>query len=441
MYDGKPITKLMRESFDPQFTLTSVRLPQYLTVIGTSTFKQSNLASVTIPEGVTTIEAEAFYVINPLKKIVFPTTLVEIKENAFGNCGLESLLLPDNLKTIGTSAFAGCKNLKEVILPDGLQTINPYAFEHCDQLTTLHIPKGVIDLKGGALFNNAFTEYTVAEDNPAYKTIDGNVYRKDGSEFVQYATGKDATEFTIPDGVTKIGPRAFYAEEDLLSVSLPQGLTEIGDYAFCGCGIMEIEFPYGLTTIGEGAFTYEDHRGDWAITLNVSNLTSIILPGSVTSFGNRAFSTKQLNTLVLSKNIKVISTVSLFGVRVPLLELPEGITLEAYSFSSAYIPQLIVPKNFTCEGILSRSAFAPTIIDIFYKGTKTEWESLKETGAFDDNDFSTETISFWDDPEQTFFPIYYYSEEEPPLNEEGTAYDGNYWHYAEDGVTPVIWEK
>jgi len=42
---------------------------------------------------------------------------------------------------------------------------------------------------------------------------------------------------------------------------------------------------------------------------------------------------------------------------------------------------------------------------------------------------------------QEFFPIYYYSENEPPLNEDGTAYDDNYWHYAEDGVTPVIWKK
>lgn len=36
---------------------------------------------------------------------------------------------------------------------------------------------------------------------------------------------------------------------------------------------------------------------------------------------------------------------------------------------------------------------------------------------------------------------YYYSETEPALNAEGTAYDGNYWHYDADGITPVIWKK
>ena len=36
---------------------------------------------------------------------------------------------------------------------------------------------------------------------------------------------------------------------------------------------------------------------------------------------------------------------------------------------------------------------------------------------------------------------YYYSETEPALNAEGTAYNGNYWHYDTDGITPVIWKK
>ncbi len=32
---------------------------------------------------------------------------------------------------------------------------------------------------------------------------------------------------------------------------------------------------------------------------------------------------------------------------------------------------------------------------------------------------------------------YYYSPDEPPLNEEGTAYDGNYWYYDVDGTVTV----
>ena len=36
--------------------------------------------------------------------------------------------------------------------------------------------------------------------------------------------------------------------------------------------------------------------------------------------------------------------------------------------------------------------------------------------------------------------LYYYSEPEPALNADGTAYDGNFWHYDTDGNV-VIWKK
>ncbi|MBE7085526.1 MAG: hypothetical protein E7366_00015 [Clostridiales bacterium] len=465
-YNGKTVTKIIQDLVKDQSRLTSVRFPQHLTVIGEGTFSLSGIKSVIIPEGVTTIEMEAFCIIETLKNVVFPTTLVVIEEYAFGSCAMENILIPNNVKTIGRIAFAGCDNLKsvtfeeesklkelgerafsscsnleEITMPDSLQTIGYRAFEGCGKLKTLHIPKGVTDLKGGALFNNAFTEYTVAKDNPAYKAIDGDIYSKDGTVLVQYAVGKEGTEFVVPDGVKKIGDYAFYGTRKLLNVSLPQTLTEIGNYAFSICGITEIELPYGLETIGEAAFK------------DALNLTNIVLPDSVTSFGMWAFSIKQLNELVLSKNIKIVKELSLSDLKFPFLELPEGVILEAYAFSSAYIPQLILPKDFTCEGILSSSMFEPYIIDIMYKGTRAEWEALKEKGAFEEDMIATQLAQWVEIPDlskppeisgdfETYpFPIYYYSENEPPLNEDGTAYDDNYWHYAEDGVTPVIWEK
>lgn len=40
----------------------------------------------------------------------------------------------------------------------------------------------------------------------------------------------------------------------------------------------------------------------------------------------------------------------------------------------------------------------------------------------------------------TLSTIYYFSKSTPPLTTDGTAYDGNYWHYDTDGITPKIWE-
>ena len=67
------------------------------------------------------------------------------------------------------------------------------------------------------------------------------------------------------------------------------------------------------------------------------------------------------------------------------------------------------------------------IATVYYGGTAEEWENIQ----FD----IVSTLSA---------PIknatrYYYSETEPELNAEGTAYDDNYWHYVDGEV--VVWTK
>ncbi|MBQ8319901.1 MAG: leucine-rich repeat protein [Clostridia bacterium] len=456
--------------------LTSVRFPKHLTEIGTNFFFLSKLLTeVALPDGLTTIEDGAFGGTDRLNNVVLPTKLTVIGEDAFDRCGIENLFVPKSVKEMG-SAFAGCENLKtvtfeqgsklkeiaettfcecgslteialpeglqtigeaafhyctnlaEIELPEALQTIEYEAFQHCERLTTLHLPKGVTNLQGGALCNPAFTAFTVAEDNPAYQVIDGNIYSKDGTQFVQYAIGKTASEFTVPNGVTKLGDYAFALAENLLRINLPQGLTEIGNSVFIGCAITEIELPYGLTTIGEYAFADKNISGPGV----VSNLTSIVLPDSVTSFGKEAFSNSNLTELILSKNIKVFKAFSLTGLRVPVLELPEGVMLEQNAFLWAYIPKVVIPKDFKMyEGDLSLFAgigvFNP---EIFYKGTSEEWEALKRNGVFNENTFVYSGGAFGEEPVRIPLTIYFYSETEP-------TEEGNFWRYV-DGV-PTPW--
>ena len=498
-YDGKLVKKIIKSGFKQQPNLRSVRFPKYLTTIGKGTFSFSNFENLIIPEGITTIEGEAFTGTKSLKNITFPSTLTTIGAGAFYSCGMESIYLPDNLTTlsdstfgnctkltnillskslkaipeycfssntalenikipsnileIGSGAFVACNNLKnisfenssklttissyafqycgsltKITLPDSLQTIEPFAFENCDNLTSIHIPKGVSDLQGAALFNKAFTSFTVAEDNSCYKAVNGNIYSKDGTELVQYAYNNSSTEFTVPDGVTKIGDYAFYEAANLLTVHLPEGILEIGDYSFCNCAITEIDLPYGLTTIGEYAFA--------CVNNGQTNLTEIVLPDSVTSFGVRAFSSKNLKTLKLSANIKLLLQNSFECLSISLLELPNGITLQKHTFSLTNLKQLILPKDLKkCEGVLFAGLFDLVIPDIFYKGSPLEWALLKGQGVYNDDTFSGKLNG-----ETYYATIYFYSESEPPLNSDGTAYRDNYWHYAEDGITPVVWE-
>jgi hypothetical protein len=70
--------------------------------------------------------------------------VTEILESAFKDCtGLTSITLPDQVETIGTEAFSGCKNLGTVCFGSGLTRIYDYAFAACDGLTAVILPDDI----------------------------------------------------------------------------------------------------------------------------------------------------------------------------------------------------------------------------------------------------------------------------------------------------------
>ena len=76
-------------------------------------------------------------------EIVLPTTLKEIKKNAFANCtSLQRVSFTNNtssLLTIGQSAFESCESLEEFIVPGTVTKIDNNAFKNCDKLTSVTI--------------------------------------------------------------------------------------------------------------------------------------------------------------------------------------------------------------------------------------------------------------------------------------------------------------
>jgi len=95
----------------------------------------------------------------------------------------------------------------------------------------------------------------VDANNAYYKDIDGNLYTKDGKTLVQYAIGKTATTFTIPNSVTSIGDWAFDDCDNLTSVVIPDSVTSIGDYAFYYCdSLTSVVIGDSVTNIGYRAF-------------------------------------------------------------------------------------------------------------------------------------------------------------------------------------------
>ena len=93
------------------------------------------LASVTLPNSLTSIDYQDFYQCSSLTSIVIPNSVKIIDTNAFGYCsGLTSIDFPNSVTTIGSSSFSNCSNLASVTIPSSVTKIDGGAFSGCNKL-------------------------------------------------------------------------------------------------------------------------------------------------------------------------------------------------------------------------------------------------------------------------------------------------------------------
>ena len=116
-----------------RFSITSVTLPEGLQSIGANAFRGCPLTSVTLPESLQSIGANAFCGC-PLTSVTLPEGLQSIGANAFRGCPLTCVTLPESLQSIGADAFSGCP-LTSITLPESLQSIVADAFRGCNSIT------------------------------------------------------------------------------------------------------------------------------------------------------------------------------------------------------------------------------------------------------------------------------------------------------------------
>ena len=231
------------------------------------------------------------------KDIVIPEIynglpVTNIGEHAFDRCvNMETVRIPNTVKTIEKYAFYFCTNLKALDLPESVITIEEATFCGCVKIKEVNLSKNVREFWTTAFeVCNSLERINVDKDNPYLKSIDGNLYTKDGKWFIQYTHGKKEERFVVPDSVEKISEGAFafncdYTEDikkedmpTLKEIVLPNSVTVIGNEAFLGLASLErINIPSSVTTIGAYAFT------------GCKLLSSISLPKSVTEIGYSAF--------------------------------------------------------------------------------------------------------------------------------------------------------
>ena len=290
------ISKLSSRAFQNCTSLVSLTIPQGLTEIGSTSFAGcSSLESIVVEEGNPVydshnncnaiIETATKSLVLGCKNTIIPEDVTSIGISAFKDCtGLTSITIPSSVTSIGTSAFEGCKNLKEVTtLPTTPPTLGDAAFGGCNSPTLIY-PENSNYFSWSNYFSNlgyyenGITEWWV--DNEGNATVVCKEPWNSENHIDAYNGDKIIKTIYIEEGFTHIGGLIVSSDncKYVEKVVIPSTAQVIGDGAFYGYeNLPSIWLPEGLKEIGADAFAY-------------TQIPAFVVPTTVEKIGNRAFS-------------------------------------------------------------------------------------------------------------------------------------------------------
>jgi len=234
--------------------ISRMQLPESLVFIDNGAFSYNQMASVNLPDSVTTsIGIKTFYECRSLTSAIIGNGVTKIEGGgspnsyncygAFYGCSsLVSLTLGNSIKSIGNTAFYECESLISITIPDSVTNIGAWAFIRCRNLSSVNIPNNVTSIGEGT-----------------------------------FSGCRSLTSVNIPNSVTSIGKSAFSGCQGLKSVIIPDSVTSIGQDAFQICtSLTSITIPNSVTSIEAWAFA------------RCSNLTSVTFLGTISpgNFGS-----------------------------------------------------------------------------------------------------------------------------------------------------------
>lgn len=263
------VTSIGDSAFYNCVKLANISIPSTVKSIGERVFENcKKLTSVIIPSTVTTIEERAFYCCSEMTSIFIPASVSSIGNNAFGNCSklseitvsndnkyytskegvlfdknmfklicypegkeVTSYTIPESVTSLEPYALQG-SSLNTIQLPNKLTLIREGALSYMSGISSINIPENVTDIEPYAFAFSGLTEIKVDENNKHYADKDGVLFDKNLSTLIYYPSSKPGTEYSVPNGVTRIEDYSFVGKPILQKIIIPDSVTAIGNNAF-----------------------------------------------------------------------------------------------------------------------------------------------------------------------------------------------------------------
>ncbi len=227
--------------FNFDSVIKTISLPASLQYVGEQSFLSSeNIVSVTVADnnnyyssldGIIYNKEKTELIYYPKGKtdesFTAPKTVKVIYDCAFYQSSVKNVVLPEGLEKIGNSAFWSNKALESINFPSTLLDVGDNAFEYCSVLDGIALPDGITHIGVSAFYN---TKYYDDRNN---WTDYGNVLINNGWLLQMYTDSLVSTTLTIAEGIKGLADNVFtYTNiNQFTAISLPKSLKYVGESA------------------------------------------------------------------------------------------------------------------------------------------------------------------------------------------------------------------